>query len=94
MMKFGALVRDQREAAGISMRDFADRLGVSAAYWSKIERDLEKPPSDVLIEASANSLGIPLDDVYVAANRIPPDIRKDIRRAVSLYRDHQAEVCT
>ncbi|MCL4683077.1 MAG: helix-turn-helix domain-containing protein, partial [Rhodocyclaceae bacterium] len=41
---FGAYIRNQREAAGIPLNIFARDLGISPAYWSRIERDMEKPP--------------------------------------------------
>ena len=45
-MSFGRIIRERRTALGIGMTDMADRLGISAAYWSRIERDMESPPRD------------------------------------------------
>lgn len=85
-MAFGSLVRSRRIELGIGLNDIAGRLGISPAYWSRIERDKEKPPRDELIEKAAAILGIRLDDVFVAAERFPPDMQRDISRVVRAYR--------
>ena len=85
-MSFGAVVRAKRNEVGITLNDFADRLEVSPAYWSRIERDMEKPPRDGLIERAAAILGVRMDDLFVEAQRLPPDMQKDLARVVSLYR--------
>ena len=66
--------------------DMADRLGISAAYWSRIERDLESPPRDHLIERAAAILGLQMDDLFVEAQRLPPDMRGDMAKVVRAYR--------
>ncbi|MGC8732746.1 MAG: helix-turn-helix domain-containing protein, partial [Halothiobacillaceae bacterium] len=52
-MAFGAFIRSQREERGVQMNDFARQLGISPAYWSRIEREMEKPPKDELIRKAA-----------------------------------------
>jgi len=89
-MSFGAVVRQKRNEVGIGLNDFAERLGVSPAYWSRIERDMEKPPRDELIERAAAILGVRMDHLFVEAQRLPPDMQKDIARVVSLYRRQRA----
>lgn len=89
-MSFGAVVRQKRNDVGIGLNDFAERLGVSPAYWSRIERDMEKPPRDGLIERAAAILGVRMDDLFVEAQRLPPDMQKDLARVVSLYRRQRA----
>ena len=54
-MAFGAYIRQQREAQGIAMNDFARRLDISPAYWSRIEREMEKPPKDALIRKAVSA---------------------------------------
>ncbi|WP_135468541.1 helix-turn-helix domain-containing protein [Crenalkalicoccus roseus] len=85
-MSFGSVVREKRQALAISLNDFAERLGVSPAYWSRIERDQEKPPRDELIEKAAAILGVRLDDLFIEAERLPPDMRKDMAGVVQAYR--------
>jgi transcriptional regulator with XRE-family HTH domain len=50
---FGSVIRERRTALGIGLNDFAERLEISAAYWSRIERDQENLPRDELIERAA-----------------------------------------
>lgn len=89
-MAFGAFIRSKREEKGIQMNDFARQLGISPAYWSRIEREREKPPRDHLIERAAAILGLRLDELFVEAERLPPDMRHDIGTVVQLYRRMRA----
>jgi len=89
-MSFGAVVRQRRQELGIGLNDFADRIEISSAYWSRIERGREKPPSDKLIERAAAVLGLTLDDLFVRAERLPPDMQRDLPRVVSFYRRMRA----
>ena len=45
-MSFGDIVRKRRRELEIGLNDFAGRIGISSAYWSRIERSCEKPPRD------------------------------------------------
>jgi transcriptional regulator with XRE-family HTH domain len=85
-MSFGASVRAKRVADRIGLNDFAERLGVSPAYWSRVEREQENPPRDELVEKAAAILGVRLDDLFVEAGRLPPDMRQDLKQVVQAYR--------
>lgn len=85
-MSFGAAVRVKRQELGIGLVDFAERLEISPAYWSRVERDLERPPKDQLIEKAAAILGVRLDDLFVEAQRLPPDMQREIGQVVTMYR--------
>ncbi|HZT24131.1 MAG TPA: helix-turn-helix transcriptional regulator [Pseudolabrys sp.] len=85
-MAFGLTVRAKRTEQGIGLNDFAERLGVSPAYWSRVEREQEKPPRDELVERAAAILGVRMDDLFVEAGRLPPDMRRDLKRVVQTYR--------
>jgi HTH-type transcriptional regulator, competence development regulator len=89
-MSFGSIVRTRRHELSIGLNDFAERIGVSPAYWSRIERDREKPPRDELIERAAAILGVRLDELFVEAARLPPDMRRDIGQVVQVYRRMRA----
>jgi transcriptional regulator with XRE-family HTH domain len=90
-MPFGAFIRKKREEQEIQMNDFARRLDISPAYWSRIERDMEKPPKDELIRKAAEILGISADDAFVEASRLPPDMRDDVAGVVRMYRRNVTE---
>ncbi|MBD3750815.1 MAG: helix-turn-helix transcriptional regulator [Sphingobacteriales bacterium] len=57
-MGFGTFIREKREQANVPMNEFARSLGISPAYWSRIERELEKAPKDELIVKAAEKLGL------------------------------------
>jgi transcriptional regulator with XRE-family HTH domain len=45
-MAFGQTVRFHCNYRGFGLNAFAERLGVSPAYWSRVEREQENPPRD------------------------------------------------
>lgn len=85
-MGFGAYIRQKRDAKGIAMNDFARQLDISPAYWSRIEREMEKPPKDELIRKAAEILGENPDEAFIEASRLPPDMREDVGDIVRMYR--------
>ncbi|MFY7921375.1 MAG: helix-turn-helix domain-containing protein [Gemmatimonas sp.] len=85
-MSFGATIRQRRHELNIGLNEFAERLGISPTYWSRIERDQEKPPRDDLIERAAAILGVRMDDLFVEAQRLPPDMRENMAKVVVAYR--------
>lgn len=50
--KFGTFVRNRRTELGISLRDFAESLGITPAYLSDIERGNRKAPLEHLEQIS------------------------------------------
>jgi transcriptional regulator with XRE-family HTH domain len=57
----GEFIRDLRHGARISLRELAERAGVSNPYLSQIERGLRKPSAAVLAQiASALRVSTPL----------------------------------
>jgi transcriptional regulator with XRE-family HTH domain len=91
-MAFGLTVRAKRTEQGIGLNDFAERLGVSPAYWSRVARDQETPPRDELVERAAAILGVRMDDLFVEAGRLPPDMRSDLKQVVQAYRRLRRQV--
>ena len=77
----GPRLRESREAMGLSARELARRIQVSASLISQIERDLAMPSVATLF-AIANELGLVVDDLFnggeAAARRnasAPPEAR-------------------
>jgi transcriptional regulator with XRE-family HTH domain len=85
-MAFGSYIRRKREEAGIPLREFAQRIEISPAYWSRIEREMEKAPKDDLMRKAAAVLDLDLDEVFIEASRLPPDMQRDVRGVVNAYR--------
>jgi transcriptional regulator with XRE-family HTH domain len=90
-MSFGAFIRKKREEKEIPMNEFARQLTISPAYWSRIERNMEKAPKDELIRKAAELLGLNPDDAFVEASRLPPDMRDDVGNVVRMYRREVTE---
>lgn len=62
----GAYLREQREAAQLSLRQLADLAGVSNPYLSQIERGLKKPSAEIL-QQIAKALEVSAESLYVRA---------------------------
>lgn len=62
----GSFIRDQRNAAQLSLRNLAQQAGVSNPYLSQIERGLRKPSAEIL-QAIAAALRISAETLYVKA---------------------------
>ena len=62
----GAFIRAQREAAEVSIRQLAERAGVSNPYLSQIERGLRKPSAEVLGQI-AKGLRLSAEVLYARA---------------------------
>src|SRR3954454_6884092 len=58
--RLGEIIRRQRELSALSMRQFADLVGISNPYLSQIERGLREP-SERVLEGSAKSLQVPVE---------------------------------
>lgn len=62
----GEFIRQQREAAKVSVRELARVAGVSNPYLSQIERGLRKPSAEVL-QQLARGLSVSAEVLYVRA---------------------------
>ena len=62
----GEIIRRQRELNALSMRQFAQMVGISNPYLSQIERGLREP-SDTVVEAIAKSLETSAETLYEQA---------------------------
>jgi HTH-type transcriptional regulator, competence development regulator len=72
------------------LTELAGRVEISIAYLSRIERERENPPPDRLISALAGALSLPLDELFAAARRLPPDLLSRIDNVIAVYRLHAA----
>lgn len=64
--RLGSLIRRQREINELTLRELAERAGISNPYLSQIERGLREP-SERVVEALARSLKLPVDEVLKEA---------------------------
>jgi transcriptional regulator with XRE-family HTH domain len=66
----GDIIRRQRELNELSMRQFAQMVGISNPYLSQIERGL-RDPSEKVLDAIAQSLQMSADALYEQAGVAP-----------------------
>ena len=67
----GSLLRAQRTAADLSLRQLAELTNVSNAYLSQLERGLHEPSLSVLRAITA-ALGVPLAPLLTRAGLLEP----------------------
>jgi HTH-type transcriptional regulator, competence development regulator len=72
--KFGDTIREMREAQKLGLRTAAERLGISPAYLSRIERGRENPPRPELIRRIATLLGGDADVLFRLADSTDPEL--------------------
>ena len=77
----GGFIRTQREAAEVSVRQLAERAGVSNPYLSQIERGLRKPSAEVLSQI-AKALRLSAEVLYVRAGILEPGEPSKVHDAV------------
>jgi len=80
-LDIGAFIRSQRVAAEVSLRQLAERAGVSNPYLSQIERGLRKPSADVLAQI-AKGLRVSAEVLYVRAGILEERPASPVRDAL------------
>ena len=78
--QLGEIIRRQRELGELSMRQFAELVGISNPYLSQIERGLREP-SERVVAAIAEALQVSADSLYEQAG-MSPDADDDQASAV------------
>ncbi len=83
----GAKIRNKRTEIGISLKELADKTGLTPGFLSQVERDLTEP-SITSLRKIANVLGVAvfyflLDDVHVN-----PVVKKDERPPLTFPKSH------
>ena len=67
--------------AQVSVRQLAERAGVSNPYLSQVERGLRKPSADVLSQI-AKALRVSAEVLYVRAGILEPSDKSQVRDAI------------
>ena len=86
----GTRMRQLREEKGISQRELAKRAGITSAYVSRLEHDLNPNISAKVIYGLARGLGTTVDDLLIAAGYYDqsteelPDLATYLRRTTVL----------
>lgn len=63
---FGEVVREQRLAQNLTLRQASERAFVSYSFWSEVERGVKECGSDFMT-AMADGLGVELYDLVIEA---------------------------
>ena len=71
---FGRLLRERRIAKQISLRKFAELVGVSPTYLSQVEQENVMPPTADRVKRMAELLGENSDEWIALAGRVPEDL--------------------
>ena len=77
---FGATIREMRTAQEMGLRTAAERLGISPAYLSRVERGKERPPRPDLVKRMAALLGGDPDMLFRLAESTDPDLAEYIHQ--------------
>lgn len=80
-LDIGSFIRSQREAAQVSVRQLAEKAGVSNPYLSQIERGLRKPSADVLSQI-AKALRVSAEVLYIRAGILEPSETSEVRGVI------------
>ena len=80
-LDIGSFIRAQREAAQVSVRQLAEKAGVSNPYLSQIERGLRKPSAEVLSQI-AKALRMSAEVLYVRARILEPGEASQVHHAI------------
>ena len=78
----GGVIRDLRQTAKLSLRQLADRAGVSNPYLSQIERGLRKPSAEVL-QQLASALRVSTPAMYLRAGLLDSEGQLGVLAAVA-----------
>ncbi|MFI0431666.1 MAG: helix-turn-helix domain-containing protein [Candidatus Nanopelagicales bacterium] len=78
----GEFIREQRQAAQLSLRQLAATAGVSNPYLSQVERGLRKPSAEILAQIAA-ALRISAETLYVRAGLLEAQDSSRVRAAIA-----------
>jgi transcriptional regulator with XRE-family HTH domain len=82
----GSFIKDLRQTAKISLRQLADRAGVSNPYLSQIERGLRKPSAEVL-QQIASALRVSTPAMYLRAGLLDSEGQQGVLAAIAVDPD-------
>ena len=78
--EFGRRLRELRMDKDITLRKFAQDVGISPTYLSKVERGDFSPPTEDRIKDFAKALGQDPDELLAIAGRISSDLPEIIMK--------------
>lgn len=85
MSDFGKYLRETRKGV-ITQRELANKVGIGYPYISKIENNIEPPPSDDVLIKLALTIGVDIDEMFIQAGKIPKDLKEIILGQPQLFK--------
>ena len=91
IMDFGTFIKSERQAhqqtdrQHWTLRQLAARTGIEPSYLSKIERGLEKPPSEEMIIRLADELEVDRDVLLALAGKLSKELQSIIMARPKLF---------
>jgi transcriptional regulator with XRE-family HTH domain len=82
-MQLGQRIRARRRELGLSLRDLAGRVDLTASFLSQIERDLASPSIESLRKLS-DALEVPVFYFLIEPDSKSPVVRRDKRAQLTL----------
>jgi transcriptional regulator with XRE-family HTH domain len=77
---FGQVLRERRIEKGLTLRKFADMVGISPTYLSQVEQDNVDPPTAERVKKMAELLDASADEWIALAGRVPEDLPEIIQK--------------
>lgn len=78
-VKLATRISAARQRLGLSLRELARRIGVSASYLMRVENG-EHEPSEKHLRAICSEVELDFDETMVSAGRLPDDVVRFITR--------------
>lgn len=82
-MNLGKKIRARRKKMGLSLRELAAQVNLTASFLSQVERGLASPSIDSL-RAISKALGVPVFHFLIDMEDYDPVIRRGQRRQITL----------
>lgn len=81
-MTVGQFIKEEREKAGLSIRQLSKLSGVSLSYLSEVERDLKNPSAKIIMKLSETlNVSVPIENIL--AHEISVKIEKNLHNFFS-----------
>lgn len=80
MKSFGEWLKNKREGMELSRKELADLMGLSGPAKIHYMENGEHEPTRKTLEALIKAMGLPEEEVLLAAGIVPEGLRKGIRR--------------
>lgn len=74
-MSFGSFIREKRLEKDYTVRKFAEKVDISPAFISRMERDEIDPPTEEKIVAMAQVLSMDSEELIFMAKKMPNKIK-------------------